>query len=148
MYEFLQTSHSILRYAVLALLIGTTFRSLAAWIAGGHYFKGDERASLFTVIFTHLQLLLGLVLYFISDKVRFEDMGSVMKNDVLRFFTVEHISMMLIAVILITIGRSRSKRAYSELAKHRRIAIFFLIALILIFFSIPWPFMRSFGTWI
>lgn len=111
---------------------------------GGHYFRSDERAALVTVILTHLQLVIGLILYFISDKVRFEKMGKVMENDMLRFFTVEHISMTLIAIILITIGRSKAKRAYSEIAKHRRIAIFFTIALILIFFAIPWPFMKEF----
>ncbi len=143
MYEILQYTHSALRYLLLAFLLFTTLRSLAAWITGGHYYNSDERAAFFTVLFTHLQLVIGLILYFISDKVRFEGMGEVMKNDVLRFYTVEHISMMLLAVILITIGRSRAKRAYSELAKHRRIAIYFLIALLLIFFSIPWPFLRD-----
>lgn len=149
MYEILQYTHSALRYLLLALLIFTTLRSLTAWITGGHYYNSDERAAFSTVLFTHIQLVLGLVLYFTSEKVRFGGMGEVMKNDVLRFFTVEHITMMLLAVILITIGRSRAKKAYSELDKHRRIAIFFLIALLLIFFAIPWPFLRDFSTgWI
>jgi hypothetical protein len=149
MYDVLQYSHSIIRYILLPLLLFTGLRSLTAWITGGHYYRADERASLFTVIFTHLQLVIGFVLYFMSEKVRFDNMGTVMKDDVLRFFTVEHISMMLIAIVLITIGRARSKRAYSEIAKHRRIAIFFLIAFLLIFFSIPWPPMRDFATsWI
>ncbi len=149
MHEFLLNVHSVLRYVILVLLVVSALRSLAAWLMGGHYYRSDERSALFTVIFTHLQFLIGIALYFMSDKVRFNDMGTVMNTDQLRFYTVEHISMMLLAVVLITIGRSRAKKAYSEIAKHKRIAIFFLIALLLIFLAIPWPFMRSFtSTWI
>lgn len=149
MYDYLLYTHSVLRYAVLGLLVLTALRSLTAWLMGGHYYKSDERAAILTVIFTHLQFLIGLALYFISDKVQFSNMGAVMKSEQLRFYTVEHISMMLIAIALITIGRSKSKKAYSEIAKHKRIAIFFLIALLLIFLAIPWPFMKSFtSTWV
>ncbi len=145
MHELLLGLHSILRYVLLVLLVVATLRSFAAWIMGGHYFRSDDRMALFTVIFTHLQLLIGLILYFFTSQwVRFEGMGEVMNDPKLRFFTLEHIALGLIAIILITIGRSRSKRAYSEIAKHKRIAIFFGIALILIFLAIPWPFMKEF----
>ncbi|MFB6258007.1 MAG: hypothetical protein ABEH38_04875 [Flavobacteriales bacterium] len=150
MYEFLTAFHSILRYLLLILLVGTTIRSLTAWSTGGHYYRSDERAVVFTVICTHLQLLIGLSLLFLSPKVAFSDLGTVMKDPGLRFFTVEHGSLMLLAILLITIGRSKAKRAYSEISKHKRIGIFFLIALLLIFFAIPWPFF-SFspnGTWL
>lgn len=151
MQEFLTASHSLLRYLLLIFLLGTTLRSITAWSTGGHYFRSDERASLFTVILTHLQLLIGVVLYilYLMD-LPVSDMGTIMKEDGLRFYAVEHISMMLLAIILITVGRARSKRAYSEISKHRRIAVFFLIALLLIFFSIPWPFLpfNPEGSWL
>lgn len=148
MYEFLNSTHSILRYALLFFLLVTAFRSLFAWIGGGHYKSWDRNFALGTVIFTHLQLLIGLVLYFMSPKVRFEKMGEVMKNDMLRFFTVEHITMMLLAVVLITIGNSRAKKARNDVARHRVIAIFFLIALVLILLGIPWPYREFQDAWI
>lgn len=148
MYDILNSTHSILRYLLLLLLVLTSFRSLFAWIGSGHYKEGDRKLAISTVAFTHLQLLLGLILYFMSPKVRFQEMGEVMKDTMLRFFTVEHITLMLLAVVLITIGRSRSKKARSDIAKHRNIALFFLIALILIIIGIPWPFREFHDAWI
>ena len=78
-------------------------------------------------------------MYFVSDLVRFAEMGEVMKNSLLRFWTVEHISMMIVAVVLVTIGRGKAVKAVDSLTKHKKIAIFFGIGLLLIFLSIPWP---------
>lgn len=103
----------------------------------------DKKYGLFALIFTHLQFVIGLVLYFTSPKVVFA--ASSMKSDVLRFFLVEHILLMLIAVVLITIGYSRSKRALTDAKKFKSILIFYLIGLILILAGIPWPF-QNYGT--
>ena len=105
----------------------------------------DKKAGLFALIFTHIQFLLGLVLYFISPKVVFD--GSSMKSDVMRFFLVEHISLMVLAVILITIGYSRAKRATDDGKKFKSILIFYLIGLALILFAIPWPFQNYGASW-
>jgi hypothetical protein len=67
-----------------------------------------------------------------------------MKNSYARFFAVEHISMMLIAIILIHIGRSKTKKAISDISKHKTSFWFYFIALILILASIPWPFRKGF----
>ena len=88
--------------------------------------------NLFALISTHIQAFLGLVLYFVSPNVMFSDMGAVMKSNVYRYWTVEHIVLMLIAVVLITIGYSKSKKALTDAAKHRTVAIFFTIAAILV----------------
>jgi membrane protein DedA with SNARE-associated domain len=95
------------------------------------------------LIFTHIQLLIGFGLYFISPKVSFED--GVMENAVIRFFTVEHMSMMIIAIALITIGFSTAKRMEDAVAKHKRVAIMYGIGLAIILASIPWPF-RGLGA--
>ena len=90
--------------------------------------------NLFTLISAHIQLLLGLVLYFVSPFVQFN--SSTMKTGDLRYWTVEHITMMIIAIVLITIGHSKSKKAMLPAAKHKTIAIFYTIALAIIVLAI------------
>ena len=72
-------------------------------------------------------------------------MGAVMKDPGTRFFAVEHIAGMLIAIILIHIGKAQGRKAIGDRAKHRRTMIFYLLALLIILVSIPWPF-RSIGA--
>jgi hypothetical protein len=93
----------------------------------------------------HIQLVSGLVLYFISPKVIFD--ASYMKNAVIRFFLVEHILVMIIAIILITIGYVRSKRISEPRKQRRIILIYFIISLLLILSRVPWPFLNYGGAW-
>jgi NADH:ubiquinone oxidoreductase subunit 2 (subunit N) len=102
------------------------------------YEKKDKMINLFTMIFLHIQLLLGLVLYATSDKVQFVE--GMMANASLRFYDVEHISIMLLAIILITLGRRKAEKNPSADAKHKLILRYYLLGLILIFIAIPWPF--------
>lgn len=133
--------HSLLRYVILLLLLITILKSFSGWFGKKQYLPGDKKLALFTLITAHLQLVLGLVLYFISPNVKqgMADMGAAMKDPGLRFWTVEHIGMMIIAIILITLGYSLAKRGKEDEAKHKRTAIFFLLALVVIFLAIPWP---------
>jgi hypothetical protein len=98
----------------------------------------DKKLSLFTLIFTHLQAVLGIVLYFLSPKVRFFE--NTMSNSSYRFFTVEHVFMMLIAIILITLGHRQAKAG-----NVKRVFWYYFIALVLILVSIPWPFRTDLG---
>lgn len=134
-------THSLLRYILLALILISIFKSFSGWFGKKQYLPGDKKVALFTLISAHLQLILGLILYFMSPAVQtgLSDMGSAMKDPALRFWAVEHISMMIIAIVLITVGYSSAKRAASDEAKHKKTAIFFLLALIVIFIAIPWP---------
>lgn len=143
MYEGLLHAHSGLRWIVLALIVWALFKSTTGWVGRKDYGKGDRIAALLALIFTHIQLLIGLALYFISPKVSFE--SGVMESHILRFYTVEHMSMMIIAIALITIGFSTAKRLSDSVAKHKRIAVMYGIALALIIASIPWPF-RGLGA--
>lgn len=133
--------HSLLRYVLLILLLVSIVKSFSGWLGKKQYLSGDKKVALFTLISAHLQLVIGLILYFISPnvKVGLADMGAAMKDPALRFWAVEHISMMLIAIILITLGYSLAKRGKNDTAKHKRVAIFFLLALIVILLAIPWP---------
>lgn len=143
MYTGLLHAHSGLRWIVLVLIVWALFKSISGWMGQKEYEKSDRLAALLALIFTHIQLLIGLVLYFISPKVSFE--SGVMESSVLRFFTVEHSVMMIVAIILITFGFSSAKRLSESLNKHKRIAITYGIGLLIMLASIPWPF-RGFGT--
>ena len=131
--------HSLWRYVALILLLLTLLRSMHGWGSKAEYTNADIKLSLFSMISLHIQLLTGIILYVSSGLVQFSDMGGVMKNYSLRFWTVEHISTMIIAVILITIGRKIAINTDNDTGKHKRIVVVFGIGLLLIFLAIPWP---------
>ena len=134
--------HNILRWAVLLFGVWAVIAALAAVISKRDYRNSDNKSGLFFMISCDIQLLLGLILYFTGmwfEKVK-TDMGAVMKNSVERFFAVEHALMMIIAWLLVHVGRSMVKRAGTDAQKHKRTLIYFGIALILILAMIPWPF--------
>ncbi|MFO7258172.1 MAG: cytochrome b [Bacteroidota bacterium] len=130
MYELLLTSHSYLRYFVLIMLLAVVVRSLMGWFGNKPYTNVDDRIGLYLLIFTHLQLIAGLILYFVSPFVRFD--STTMKDATTRYWTVEHVFVMVIVVALITVARSTSKRMTESLSKHKRLAILNTIALLLI----------------
>ena len=135
MYKVLLESHSGFRYVVLILLIAALLVSYAGWFGGRNYTANTRRLNLFAMVSAHIQFLLGLILYFVSPLVNF-NMGVSMKNATLRYWTVEHIVIMLIAIVLITIGHSKSKKITPTAAKHRTIAIFYSLAFIIIIVGI------------
>ena len=143
MFDILKHAHSGLRWIVLALLIYAIFNAFSKWQSGGSFTEKDRKLNLFTLIFTHVQVLLGLGLYFLSPSVQFG--SETMKISELRFFTVEHFAMMIIAAILITVGNAVSKKTADDTAKFKKTFIYFLIGLLIILIAIPWPF-RGFGN--
>ena len=135
-YETLKLIHSGFRYVVLILILIALIQALTGWLGNKGYTEGNRKLNLFAMISAHIQLLLGLILYFVSPFVTFDNMGSVMKDDTLRYWTVEHAIMMIIALILITVGHSRSKKAISGTDKHKRIAIFYGLGAIIVVVAI------------
>jgi|TARA_B100000965_G_C19600782_1_gene762528 NADH:ubiquinone oxidoreductase subunit 2 (subunit N) len=127
---------------VLILLIAAIFNAFGKK-NGGVWTAKDKKITLFAMVFTHIQLVLGIILYFMSPKVQFVE--GFMQNPVYRFFAVEHITLMIIAIALITIGYSKAKRAATDAKKFGAVATFYLVGLILILASIPWPF-RNLGS--
>lgn len=136
-------AHSGLRWVVLVLLLVAIGNAFMKWQGNKEFQGGDKKIGLFAMVFTHIQFLIGLVLYFISPRVIFA--AESMKNAAARFFLVEHLSIMLLAIAVITIGYSRAKRTEDDSKKFKTTFIFFLIGLILILAGIPWPF-RGYGT--
>ena len=130
MYTGLVHLHSILRYVILILVLISIFQAITA--GNKPYTATNKKINLFTLISAHIQLLLGLVLYFMSPLVDF----SQMKDPVYRYWNVEHITMMILAIVLITVGYSKSKKAIGDKAKHRAIYIYYTIATVVIFLGI------------
>lgn len=149
MFQGLSHMHSALRYVVLALLVIAFFNALMGWSGKKVFSSGDKKLSMFAMVFCHIQLLVGLAMYFMSPivDIGLSDIGSAMQDPQVRFFTVEHGLMMIIAIMLITIGHSTSKRQATDNGKFKRIAIFYGLGLVIIFAMIPWPFLKEFGTW-
>lgn len=143
MYSGLVHAHSGLRWIALVLLVAAVVVAISKWQGRSGYTDGNRKLYLFTLIAVHTQLLIGLVLYFISPKVDF----SQMSDKLYRFYTVEHTTGMLIAIVLVTIGYSRSKRATDAVNKQRLVGIFYGIGLLLILASIPWPFRIPGAGW-
>jgi Na+-driven multidrug efflux pump len=115
--------------------------AFSGWFGKREWGKGDKISGLLLTISMDLQFLIGLVLYaFVSPitKAAFNDFGAAMKNADIRFYAVEHILMMVIALVLVHIGRAKSKKATTSLKKHRSSAIFYAISLLIILASIPW----------
>lgn len=100
----------------------------------------SKKIALFTMIAAHLQLVLGLILYFISPLVNtaLADMGKAMKDAALRFWAVEHLSTMLIGIVFITLGYSLSKRATTDTARNKKAFIFFSLGLLAVVLRFPW----------
>lgn len=141
MYTFIQKFHSGWAYLALLLVVITVVNSLAGINSKREFTGKDRKIALFGLIFAHMQLLVGLILYFVSQKgfKLFElGMGEVMKTAVYRQSAVEHPLTNIIAIALITVGWSKHKKATTSEAKFKTIAIFYGLGLILILSMIPW----------
>ena len=135
--------HSGLRWLVLIFILIAIINSAVKLFRKSGTNQKDCIFNRLSMILMHLQLVFGLVLYFISPKVIFS--SNSMKDSLLRFFLVEHIALMIIAVVLITIGYIKSDRAVDVMKKQRQLLIYYSIALVLILIAIPWPF-RGLGA--
>ena len=142
MYTGLVHAHSGLRWIVLVLIVLAVIKA-AGGLSGNKSFDGVRKLGLFALIATHIQFVIGLVLYFLSPKVQF--VAETMGDSVLRFYAMEHLVTMLIAVVLITVGYSRSKRGLTDVSKYKSLFWFYLIGLVIMLSGIPWPF-RDLGA--
>ena len=126
-YQILKSAHSGWRYIVFALLVIAVVNALSGWLGKKTYTEGTRKLNVFTLISAHIQLLFGLGLYFISPLTKIAS-----SEPIGRYWKMEHISMMILAIILITIGNSKSKKVTDAVAKHKAVAIFFGLALVII----------------
>jgi hypothetical protein len=117
--------------------------------AGKPFSEGDRKVGLFLMMAAHTTFLVGLILWLIGPlglaDIRDFGFGVVMKDRILRYYAVEHFAGMLIAIVLITIGRGVAKKNIPDAAKFKRSFWLFLVALIIILVTIPWPFREGIG---
>ncbi len=142
MYTSIQFVHSYWAYLTLFTVLIAVINAIAGWLGKKEFQPKDFRISLFALIFTHIQIVIGFILLFLSPKgipaITNHGMSAVMKEENLRLFVVEHPLMMIIAVIFITIGYSKQKKNLTSIRKFRTLSIFFTLALFLILSRIPW----------
>ncbi|MGB2086877.1 MAG: hypothetical protein ACPHUE_07120 [Flavobacteriaceae bacterium] len=141
MYSVLKTIHSYWAYLVLIVLVAAAINAIIGMGTKKEFSARDLRLSLFALIFSHLQLLIGLILYFVSpwfDQWSAMGMGGVMKNAQMRLYLVEHPFTNILAIILITLGWSMHKRQSLETKKFSRIGVFYTLGLLLLLSRIPW----------
>jgi hypothetical protein len=141
MHEILKHTHSGLRWVALILILWAIFNSITA----KEFTKREKLVNLFSMVSLHTQLILGLILYFISDKVKFFDGWMKEPTGIYRFYGMEHLAGMVIAIALITVGYVKSKKGNSPAEIYKPIKLFYIIGLILILASIPWPFRANLG---
>ncbi len=141
MYQTFLNVHSYLAYIVLAVLIFAVLNAFMGWFGKKPYrLEKDFRINFYGLILSHMQLLVGLVVFFVSPNglkaIQALGMGGL--NAPSRLLAVEHPFINIIAVVLITIGWSRHKKAETDIAKFKNIAIFYGLGLLLILSRIPW----------
>ena len=141
MYNVVLILHSFVRWLVIIVGIVAAVKAVRGWYGKEGWLSFDDRLGMIFTMVIDIQLLLGLLLYiFFSPLTRvvFRDLGAAMANAEIRFFAVEHILLMIVALVLAHVGRAVSRRAHAAALKHRQAAIFFSLALFLILVSIPW----------
>jgi len=141
MYTILLDLHSILRWVIIVLAIAAVLNSMNS---KKPYTAGDGKVGLFLLISAHTTLVIGLYLWLFGPwglaNLRNLGFGEVMKNAVYRFYAIEHLFGMLVAIVLITIARRAAKKNIPDATKHKRIFWLVLLALLIILATIPWPF--------
>lgn len=142
MYHLVLAVHSLVRWLVIVVALVAVARGFSGWLRKRAWAPADERAGRVFMVLMDLQLLLGLLLFLVlSPKTTalLRRGGEAMADGAVRFWTTEHAVPMIIALILVHVGRVLSRRARDAVQKHRRAAILFGVATLIILLSIPWP---------
>lgn len=142
----IQHFHNFMRWFVIIFALWTLIKTMGGMNGSKSFTKNDKRPALFLMISADIQLLLGFILYFGKGWFKVLTSGSgFMKLPAQRFWAMEHMVSMLIAIILIHIGYSSIKKNISDAAKFKRVFWYTLIAIIIIMATIPWPFREAVG---
>lgn len=144
--SILLMAHNILRWAVLLFGLYAITKSARGLMNKQDYTPNQNMAATLFVASVHLQILLGILLYVGREwAANLPKIGEIMGNTTLRFWTVEHAVGMILAAVIIQIGRTKSKKATETAKKHKTALIFFTIGLLIILAMIPWPFRAEVG---
>jgi heme/copper-type cytochrome/quinol oxidase subunit 2 len=140
--EILKMIHSFWAYLVVLAVAVATINALMGYLGKKEYQPKDFRIALFTLIVSHIQLLIGLIIYFVSplglQSFSTNGMSEVMGNSLLRLYAVEHPLMMIITVVFITVGYSKHKTKLVSGPKFKMLAVFYTLGLLCLLSRIPW----------
>jgi hypothetical protein len=140
MYYPLLLLHSWTRWLLLLVILLVIIRALNGWLNQKAYTKADAQSGILYIMLMRLQFVLGLVLYFVSPfgfpTIQRLGMGAVMKDSIMRPWAIEHIFIMFVVVSLAEISTSKTKKISTDNGKHKMMAIFTMIALVLILVAI------------
>jgi len=142
MYQTLLALHSLLRWFVLASLLLAIYRAYKGWLINKSFSKFDNLVRQVAATVAHIQLCIGLWLYFISPIIDYflHNYKEAVQQRQIRFFGMEHSVMMLTAIIIIAIGSLKTKHKSNDKEKFKTMALWFTVALLIILLSIPWTF--------
>ena len=149
MYNFLLSFHSIVRWLVVIAALAAFGKVCAGWLGKGSWTRLDDRLGLFFTITMDIQALIGILLYIFSPLVRtaLAHFSLTLSDPTQLFFSLFHEILMLVAVALAHIGRSRARKAEGNPLKFRTAAVFYGLSILVVLVAIPWPF--TFGRpWI
>ena len=140
MYEFIQKFHSGWAYLALLVLVVAVVNSLIGMFSKKEFTSKDRKIALFALIAIHIQLLVGIILYFVSpnglNMIKAAGMGGLTADS--RLLALEHPLINIIAIVLITIGWSKHKKSITNESKFKTFSIFYGLGLVLILSRIPW----------
>lgn len=134
-YKILLTTHSVVRWLLLISMVLSIVISLIGWINKKGLSNRDLKVNTFAMSFAHLQVIFGLVLYFITPQISFS--GFSLSDPVIRYYTINHSLIMILAVIVLTVGSIRAKRAADKLSAATTSLVWYLVSLGLIISAIP-----------
>ena len=137
MYSILKSAHSGWAYLLLLILAIATINAIIGYFGKKEFGNKDFSLALVGLIVTHIQLLIGLALYFTPENLgRWE--GFEMSNSPIRLLLIEHPLMMIVAVALLTIGYSKHKKKIVSNGKFKMLAIFYTLAFLVVLSRLPW----------
>lgn len=141
MYTSLLTLHSIVRWIVLALLLYAIYKAFTGYFKQRAFSGSDNAARHYTATAAHIQLVIGMILYFKSPVVKayWKTKGGLLPFDY-TFFSLLHLVLMFSAIVVLTVGSAKAKREMTDRKKFSTMLIWFVVALLLILIAIPWPF--------
>jgi uncharacterized membrane protein YozB (DUF420 family) len=141
MYPFILALHNILRWVIVIFAVLALVRAYRGWLGKRPWTNQDRRAGVFLGSAMDVQLLVGLLLYVVFSpitKAALADIGAVMRDPGMRFFAVEHLFYMFLAVVLAHLGSLFAKRASEPIARHRLSAIWYTLSVLAILLGMPW----------
>lgn len=131
-----------MRWLVLASLLLALYRAYKGYFSKSSFSKLDNAIRHWTATIAHIQLMIGMILYFQSPLTKYflANFNKAVQDFNLLFFGLIHSLLMLFSIVLITIGSAIAKRKENDEEKFRTMMIWFSVALIILFIAIPWPF--------